>query len=258
MAVFYSKMFFLHPSNDRRSNRIISEGVDYQVGTAVNTTLLLENAIAEEKRNETLALQERAFMERFMRKLIDGCYGEGSFTDVTQATNGNNGITLKEIFDKLDVLGVGVLEKSQFISAVRNSNPSILDEEAEKAYKLLDLDESGSITGEEFDVLLSGLTFSGQALHKQMRCCQLQTHANEKRKKHEHSKLDEQRKATYRLARLLENEAARTSYDQRKIVRLRAQVVLCQRMPELVRAWRVRRQRLNYKLLDFDHALVDL
>lgn len=225
MATFQSKMFFLHPPNN---NRIIPEVKDYRAGSACRTTRLLEQAIVEENRTEVKSLQERACLQWFIEKLFDGYYPESSSTGASSSPSlhadrstvishcskrsrgmksmklnddqKNEPITLKEVFQNLDVKGQGSISMDDFIESATKANPKISNADAEQVFKMLDLDDNGSLTYDEFYILMSGMTFTGQAMDMHTRDGRLL------RRGESMQKLEEHRRATYRLAMLFEND----------------------------------------------------
>merc|ERR1719310_253129 len=72
--------------------------------------------------------------------------------------------SIKRLWDCLDNDGSGTLEREEFVNQTIRINPIVHRDEAHDVFGLIDLDGSDIITREEFNVIMSGMTFSGQQL----------------------------------------------------------------------------------------------
>jgi len=153
--IFYSKMFFLHPSRSILRDRLITEVDEYRVATDLVMALELEQSIVTERRDDCKSLRERAEMQWFFE-----CLSE----EWQKKNKSSRPLTINRIWDVLDADGSGDLTRDEFVDVVATFCPLIHADEAEEIFDMMDLDASGEISKEEFDIIMKGMTFRGQEL----------------------------------------------------------------------------------------------
>jgi len=194
MDVFYTRMFHLHPSKHFAGDRTISETESFEVATDKLITDKIECANLKENRDDGESIRERALMQWFVEMLLNG---SGMKTGL-EKTEGPVTVTLGTLFDELDEHDYGVIEKPEFVKNAMRMNSVIYQEEAEKVFDLMDLDGGGHVDREEFDIIMSGMTFTGQGLDSNTKEGRTLREAPPK------EELEDQRKTCSRLAVMFE------------------------------------------------------
>jgi hypothetical protein len=166
MNVIYTRMYFMHPSKHFAGNRIITETEDFMEATDEAIMLKVEHDMITEKRDDGTSICERGLMQWFVEMMIAG---NGNSQMKTGLENTDVPISLGGLFDALDEPTdtgeiAAVLTKDEFINGAIKMNPKIMKEQAEQVFHLMDINNGGSVSRDEFDIIMSGMTFTGQRL----------------------------------------------------------------------------------------------
>jgi len=204
MNVFYTKMFFMHPSKRLADNRVITETEEYVIATDHTITKEVEHDMVEEQRRDGESIKERALMQWFVEQLVTGHQQLHGLPQM-RILEMNRGqmraaASLGTLFDDLDMNDDGLLEREEFITNSLRINPVIKKKEAEQVFDLMDMSGDRQISREEFDIILSGMTFTGQALDS------LTMEGRYFREAAPNEELEDQRKVCSHLAVMFETE----------------------------------------------------
>jgi hypothetical protein len=210
MNVFYTRMFFMHPSKNFKGDRLITENPEYMVATDAVVQEKLENDVTVEGRSDFTSLQERTLMQWFVEKLIHGSTsGKVSHgMEVGQCNVKEHGLTLAGLFNYLDEHDIGKINEEDLTRNAMKMCPEITEEVCTKVFAMMDLDEGGFIDREEFDIIMSGMTFSGQGLDGDTK------EGKHLRQRIPKEELVEQRQTTSRLAKAMGNVDMETAEDR--------------------------------------------
>jgi hypothetical protein len=210
MNVFYTRMFFMHPSKNFKGDRLITENPEYMVATDAVVQEKQENDVTVEGRSDFTSLQERTLMQWFVEKLIHGSTsGKVSHgMEVGQCNVKEHGLTLAGLFNYLDEHDIGKINEEDLTRNAMKMCPEITEEVCAKVFAMMDLDEGGFIDREEFDIIMSGMTFSGQGLDGDTK------EGKHLRQRIPKEELVEQRQTTSRLAKAMGNVDMETAEDR--------------------------------------------
>jgi Ca2+-binding EF-hand superfamily protein len=197
------------------------------IATDKHIIKMVEHDMIEECRSDGESIKERSLMQWFVEQLVSGDEHSTMKTGLEKMIikDGKPVVTLGDIFDDIDDNrnGVGTVTKEEFISNCLRMNPKIQQEEAERVFHLMDLDDGGSIDRDEFYIIMSGMTFTGQALDGQTK------DGKYFREAPPNEELDDQRQTTSRLAVMFETENfqkdVNTSPEQERRVRCKSVVL---------------------------------
>jgi hypothetical protein len=166
MNVLYTRMFFMHPSKKFAGDRIIHENPEYLVATDMVVQQKLEHDITVENRNDFTSLQERTLMQWFVEQIIQGSTSGkvAHGLEDGQCNVNDHGLTLGGLFNYLDEHDIGKINKDDFTRNAMKLSSEISEDVCGRVFDLMDLDEGGFIDRDEFDIIMSGMTFSGQGL----------------------------------------------------------------------------------------------
>lgn len=154
MSVLYTQMLGLQPTKHILSQRIIPNAPEYRIAEDAEILQRLSNTTLDLGRNEMKSLHERALLQWVLEQLLLGVY-----PDEARMNHCSCHIKLRKVFNCLDIDSSGQIDAISF--AVRGQDLAKLTSRAEleECFAIIDTDQSGEISREEFEAIFAGMVF---------------------------------------------------------------------------------------------------